>query len=435
MNINEYIVEVLEKLGVEYAFGGSGQVNASLMIALKNSSIKTIIVKNEQAASFMACGYAMFSDKLGVCFATGGPGAFNVMSGLGVALSDTLPVLAITGYEAADLIGKGALAETSGKHRTPDSKAMFAATTKKAFIIADPDQTCDVVEEAIKTALGDRPGPVHIHIPIDLTTAEVTNYREINIDIQPVRTKPENVVECANAVVRAIEACEKIMLLVGYGAIRSHAEPELMALAERYQIPYATTMDGKGVLPEDHPLSLGVYGTVGDHKALAYFKEATFVIAVGNSFAHNATFRFKEDLYAGKRLLHINIDKDEINKVYEAEYSMISDAKPAVAGILEILKAKVPPAEPKTIEGGKWYSTPIERSSDKMHPGEMVKVMSKHRQLWPDGEPRQRGHRREVRQPRPPGGQRVRRWRLSDGRLRTAHCRAVRHPGGVGDLQ
>ena len=85
MNINEFIVQTLESLGVEHVFGGSGQVNASLMIALKNSKIKTHIVKNEQAASFMACGYSMFSDKLGVCFATGGPGAINLLSGMGVA--------------------------------------------------------------------------------------------------------------------------------------------------------------------------------------------------------------------------------------------------------------------------------------------------------------------------------------------------------------
>jgi acetolactate synthase-1/2/3 large subunit len=377
MNINEYLVDLLEKLGVEYAFGGSGQVNASLMIALKNSSIQTVIVKNEQAASFMACGYAMFSGKLGVCFATGGPGAFNVMSGLGVALSDSLPVLAITGYEAEDLIGKGALAETSGLNRTPDSMAMFEATTKANFMIESPDQTCNVFEKAIKAAFEGRPGPVHVHVPIDLTTAEVTNFREIDIAVEEVMPKAEQVAAYADALAEAIKAGEEIMLLVGYGAVRSGAQDELMTLAERYQIPYATTMDGKGALPEDHALSLGVFGTAGDPRANDYFFEkATFVVAVGNSFAHNATWKFSEELYAGKRLMHINIDRNELNKVYRADFPMISDAKPAISGLLKALEGKVEPvAEKKVVEGEKWTDKAIERG-DKMHPADLVMRLS-----------------------------------------------------------
>jgi acetolactate synthase-1/2/3 large subunit len=377
MNINEYIVSRLEALGVDTVFGGSGQVNASLMIALKKSTIKTIIVRNEQAASFMACGYAMYSGKLGVCFATGGPGAFNVFSGLAVALSDSLPILAITGYEAAELIGKGALAETSGLNRTPDSQKMFAATTKKTYIITNPDQTCDILEDALNTAFEGRPGPVHIHVPIDLTTAEVTNYREIKVHVAPVLAKPESITVAADGLAKAIRDQEQIMLLLGYGAVRSGAQPELQALAERYQIPFASTMDGKGVLPEDHPLSLGVFGTAGDPGANEYFQKSKFVVAVGNSFAHNATWRFKKDLFDGKKLMHINIDRVEINKVYEADYTIISDAKPAVAGLLQHLSETLGPVAPKVINSEKWYNTPSNYSGSKMHPGEMVKRMSR----------------------------------------------------------
>jgi acetolactate synthase-1/2/3 large subunit len=379
MNINEYLVDVLDSLGVDTVFGGSGQVNGSLMIALKKCPhIKTIVTRNEQAASFMACGYSMFSGKLGVCFATGGPGAFNVMSGLGVALSDSLPVLAITGYEAEDLLGKGALAETSGLHRTPDSQKMFAATTKKTFMISNPDQTCDVIEAAINTAFEGRPGPVHIHVPIDLTTAQVTNAREIKIGVKPVRPRHESVIESANAIKRAVDADEKIMLLIGYGAVRSGAEGELLTLAQKYQIPFATTMDGKGILPEDHPLSLGVYGTVGDEGANQYFDQATFVIAVGNSFAHNATFRFRPDLFDNKRLMHINIDRDEINKVFQADYAVIADAKLAVAAILEALDGAPGRSLSSPPPHLKWHDAPIEYTGPKIHPGELVKRLSAH---------------------------------------------------------
>jgi acetolactate synthase-1/2/3 large subunit len=381
MNINEYIVKTLEEIGVDHVFGGSGQVNASLMIALKNSKkIKTLIVKNEQAASFAACGYAMFSPKnLGVCFATGGPGAFNVMTGLAVALSDSLPVLAITGYEAADVIGKGSLAETSGLFRTPDSQAMFAATTKKTHMISDPGQTCDVLEDAIKTAFEGRPGPVHIHIPIDLTTSEVPNVRKANISIKSVLPDGSQIEAAAAAIADAIKNKQDIIALIGYGAVRSRCEKEILDLIETFQIPFATTMDGKGILPESHPLSLGVLGNSGDPGAKAYFDRADVLFAVGNSFAQNATFRFSNELYRGKKIIHINIDNSEIGKVFAADYPVLSDAKPAVKALLNALSQNVKThVAKKVIEKDKWHDRPIDYSGSKIHPGEMVKIMSDH---------------------------------------------------------
>ena len=136
MRVYEAIVRGLEGVGVDAAFGGAGENAAGLMLALKHSaSIRPVITRHEQAASFMACGYAMFSGRLGVCFATAGPGAFNLFSGLAVALSNSYPVLAISGYASLDWKGKGALNETSGVSRTPNSQAMFAATTKKSFLL------------------------------------------------------------------------------------------------------------------------------------------------------------------------------------------------------------------------------------------------------------------------------------------------------------
>ncbi|HOU35816.1 MAG TPA: thiamine pyrophosphate-binding protein, partial [Candidatus Omnitrophota bacterium] len=190
MDVNEAIVATLEHVGVDHVFGGSGQVNGSMLLALKKSPhIKTVIIRNEQAASFMACGYSMFSDKLGVCFATGGPGEFNLFSGLAVAYSDSLPVLGISGYTSARDRGKGALNEATGKSRTPDSPAMFNATTKKSMVIEDPDSTCDILEELINLAYEGRPGPVHIHVPKDVTIMQVKNFRQIKVDVKKVLPK------------------------------------------------------------------------------------------------------------------------------------------------------------------------------------------------------------------------------------------------------
>src|SRR6266516_7849576 len=189
MRVYEAIIKVLEGVGVDAAFGGAGENAASLMLALKHAAkIKPVITRHEQAASFMACGYAIYSNRLGVCFATAGPGAFNLFSGLAVAMSDSYPVLAISGYASLDWRGRGSLNETSGMNRTPDSQAMFAATTKKSYLLTDIADTCDVLEDAVNLTFEGRPGKVHIHVPENLTHpgVEVENYRDITLDVAPV---------------------------------------------------------------------------------------------------------------------------------------------------------------------------------------------------------------------------------------------------------
>jgi acetolactate synthase-1/2/3 large subunit len=378
MDVNQAIVKILESVGVDHVFGGSGQVNGNMLLALEKSKdkIQTVIIRNEQAASFMACGYAMFSDKLGVCFATGGPGAFNLFSGLAVALSDSLPVLAITGYVSRPDRGKGALNESSGLHRTPDSQAMFAATTKRSFIIEDPSETCDILEQAINLAYEGRPGPVHIHVPKDMTVAEVLNFRPIRLNVKPVLPDSAQLKALSDALANAILGGKRIGVLIGYGTLRSHAENEVRAFVEEYQLPFMTTMDAKGVLPEDHPLCLGVYGTSGDPGANRFLESADLILALGNSFAQNATFGFRPTLFGGKTLLHVNIDADEINKVYKTDYPLVSNIKDAIAGIGQVLSTQIKSVTPRPLAKETCHGTPIRHAGSKIHPAELVKILS-----------------------------------------------------------
>jgi acetolactate synthase-1/2/3 large subunit len=292
MRVYEAIIKGLEGIGVDAAFGGAGENAASLLLALKHSTkIKPVIVRHEQAASFMACGYAIYSNRLGVCFATAGPGAFNLFSGLAVAMSDSYPVLAISGFASLEWRGKGALNETSGFGGTPDSQAMFAATTKRSFLLQDAAQTCDVLEEAVNVAFEGRPGPVHIHVPENLTHVGVSvdNYRDIKLDVRPVIPDPATISAAAGLLADAMARKKRILALIGFGAIRSRAGDELRTLIERFQIPFVTTLDGKGIIPEDHPLALGVFADSGHGAAGKAFVEADLVLAVGNSFAQHAT--------------------------------------------------------------------------------------------------------------------------------------------------
>jgi acetolactate synthase-1/2/3 large subunit len=377
VDVNQSVVKILESVGVDHVFGGSGQVNATMLLALRDSKlIKTVIVRNEQAASFMACGYAMFSRKLGVCFATGGPGAFNLFSGMAVAYSDSLPIIGITGYVSAGMRGKGALNEASGLNRTPDSHKMFSLTTKKSFLLEDPEQTCNVFEEAINIAFEGRPGPVHVHIPKDVTGAPVSSFRPIRLDVKPVLPDACRVKELAGRIADGIAANETMALLIGYGCYRSGAQTELLQLVDAYQIPFMTTMDAKGILSEDHPLCQGVFGSSGDPGANAYFDRCSMILSLGNSFAQNATFAYRANLFQKKTLLHVNIDPAEIDKVYRADVGLVSDIKPALQGILAELAARKPPVTKKAVGKDTWYDTPISYNGKKIHPAALVKVIS-----------------------------------------------------------
>ena len=380
MDVNETVVKILEDIGVDHVFGGSGQVNASMLLALnKSEKIKTIIIQNEQAASFMAAGYGMFSNKLGVCFATLGPGAFNLFSGLAVAYSDSIPMLAITGYTSQKMRGKGALNESSGLSRTPNAPAMFAATTKKSVILEDAKYAVPTIEELIYTAFEGRPGPVHLHIPKDVTISEVPKYRPVNITIPKVFEEKAQVEAFCKGFADNFKAENKPMLLVGYGCIRSGAKEVLEKLINTWKIPFATTMDAKGYLSEDNEFSMGVFGSSGDAGANEYFENCKTFLAVGNCFAENATFSFKPTLMDGKKLFHINIDRHELDKVYISDYRLQSDARPALESLVSYLENnKVSPLGENLAIVKKHHDEELpEFSNGKMHPGYLVQLISK----------------------------------------------------------
>jgi acetolactate synthase I/II/III large subunit len=380
MRVYEAIVNGLEDIGVEAAFGGAGENAAGLMLALKHSRrIRPIITRHEQAASFMACGYAMYTNRLGFCFATAGPGAFNLFSGLAVAMSDSYPVLAVSGYASRKWQGWGSLNETSGMNRTPDSRAMFAATTKRSFLLTDAADTCDVLEEAVNIAFEGRPGPVHIHVPEDLTErgVEVGNARSIRLDVAPVLPDPARVEQIASVLADAIAKRRRIVALVGFGAVRSGAGPQIRRLIERFQIPLLTTLDGKGIVSERHPLSVGVFADSGHASAWRAFREADVVLCVGNSLNQHATFNYREDLFGGKLLIHVNISEGEFRKAYKPDYALLSDARPAVAALVDALEKKVGEIPAAEVCGREYEARHITHMGGKIHPGQLAQAIGR----------------------------------------------------------
>ncbi|HMG48183.1 MAG TPA: thiamine pyrophosphate-binding protein [Allosphingosinicella sp.] len=385
MRVYEAIVKGLESIGVDAAFGGAGETAAGMMMALHHSKkIRGIITRHEQAASFMACGYAMYTNKLGVCWATAGPGAFNFFNGLGMAMSDSYPMLAITGYANDEWEGKCSLNETSGRNRTPDSKKMFEACCKGSWHLTDVADTMDVLEAAVNCAYEGRPGPVHISIPGNLAHKDhqVTNYRDLRLEIEPVRPDQARIDEAAQVLAQAINGGKSVVALVGFGAIRSGAGAAIRHLIERFQIPLVTTLDGKGIVSENHPLSIGVFCDSGHPSAWKAFMDADVVLAIGNAFNQHATFNYWPKLFDGKTLIHVNISEMEIDKAYKADHAVVADARLAVRALSDALEPQVGARPPAQVDGRDYEARKIVGVPMDIHPGRMAQIIG--RMLPPD---------------------------------------------------
>ena len=334
MRVHEAIVAVLRDLGVDVIFGGAGEESMGMQIAVAQAEgVRGIIPKHEQNASFMACGYALFSGKLGVCFSTAGPGAFNLMSGVCVALNGSLPLIAITGYATMAYDGRGQANETSGLVRTPNSRMVWDAVVKKDpatgkpanYLITKVEDVVPIMHKAVEVALTGRPGPVQVAVAWNITapTLQVTNYSPPRFDRRPVAPHPAEIESAAAFLADAIGAGKQTVLWAGYGAIRAGAGPEVRAFMERYQVPLVTTMDGKGIVAEDHPLAMGLFCDSGHKSAWEVFLESDVVVALGNSFSQHGTFDFRPDLFENRKLVCINVDPEENDKYYKADYGIV----------------------------------------------------------------------------------------------------------------
>jgi acetolactate synthase-1/2/3 large subunit len=237
-----------------------------------------------------------------------------------------------------------------------------------------------VLEQAVNLAFEGRPGPVHIHVPEDLTHdgQSVDNYRDIRLVVKPILPDPAAIAAAAGTIAEALRQRKSVIALIGFGAVRSGAGPELQALVERFQIPFATTLDGKGIIAEDHPLGLGVLADSGHAAAGKALVAADLVLAVGNSFAQHATFDFRPDLLTGKTLVHINISAQEISKVYRADHGVVADAKPAVAALTAELSRLGASVTPANVTKDPHITGPLlNLEPNHVHPGQLVQSLSK----------------------------------------------------------
>ena len=327
----EILVACLEREGVDTIFAYPGGASMPIHQALtKSSKIRTILPRHEQGGVFAAEGYARATGRAGVCMATSGPGATNLLSGIADAYMDSVPLVAITGQVPQWMIGRGAFQET-------DVFGMTLPVVKHSYLVWDINDLPRIVKEAFHIAQSGRPGPVLIDLPKNIQQAKAQPIYPPRVSLRGYaehRPAPDEV--ALQELLGLIASAKKPMLYVGGGLITSGAHAELMEFVERTQIPVATTLMGIGCFPENHPLSLkwlGMHGTVYANNAV---NEADVLLAMGVRFDDRVTGKVEEFAKHGT-IVHIDIDASEINKNKVVKLPIIADVKVTLQRLNELL--------------------------------------------------------------------------------------------------
>ncbi len=336
------LVKALERENVEVIFGIPGGATLTFYDALKDSSIRHILARHEQSAAHMADGYARASGKVGVCTATSGPGATNLLTGIATAYLDSSPVVAITGQVARDYIGRDAFQEI-------DTVGIYSPVVKYAFQPLKAEEIPYAVKAAFYLASTGRQGPVLIDVPKDVQSevAEMSFPEKVEIKGYNPYIKPdsESVREAAKLIIQA----QKPVFLLGGGAVKANVGPEVLELAELLMIPIATTLMGKGAVPENHFLAVGPVGMHGTYQANTLIMESDLIIGVGVRFSDRTTMDVRE-FTKERNILHFDIDPTEARKNIPNEYPVIGDLKESMRMLLSEIKKMMP-----YIKSSPWY--------------------------------------------------------------------------------
>ena len=331
MNGAEVLVACLEREGVDTIFAYPGGASQYLHQALtKSKKIRTILPRHEQGGGFMAAGYARATGKVGVCMATSGPGATNLVTALADAFMDSIPLVSVTGQVPQNMIGKGAFQET-------DFFGMTLPVVKHSYLVLDVKDIPRIVKEAFYIANSGRPGPVVIDIPKSVQTSLSQPIFPSKVELRGFNPNAKADDVALNELIGLIEKAEKPVLYVGGGIISSGASKELLEFAELTNIPVTTTLMGIGCFPESHPLSLKWLGMHGSYYANRAVNEADLLLAFGVRFDDRVTGKVSEFAKHGT-IVHIDIDYAEFDKNKHVHLPILSDVKYALARLNAIIR-------------------------------------------------------------------------------------------------
>lgn len=325
LNGSQIIVECLKEQGVDTVFGypGGAILNVYDELYHHQDEIHHILTSHEQGASHAADGYARATGKVGVCMATSGPGATNLVTGIATAMMDSVPMVAITCNVANPLLGKDSFQEV-------DIAGITMPITKHSFIVKDVKKLAETIRRAFTIARTGRPGPVLVDVTKDVTAAK-TDFKQMVVK-ENVRITDTIREEDINKAVSMIKAAKRPVIFVGGGAVISGAEKELKAFSERVDAPVCDTLMGKGAFNGESPYYLGMLGMHGTKAANLSVTDCDLLITIGARFSDRVTGNTKK--FASKaKILHIDVDAAEVNKNIRVNASIIGDCK----AVLEIL--------------------------------------------------------------------------------------------------
>lgn len=326
------LIDSLKRHGVKHIFGYPGgailPIYDELYKAEAAGGIKHILVRHEQGAAHAADGYARATGQVGVCFATSGPGATNLVTGIATAQMDSIPMVIVTGQVPSYVIGSDAFQET-------DIYGITLPIVKHSYVVRDPRDMARIVAEAFHIAITGRPGPVLIDVPKDVGLAQF-DYVPVepgSVKLPGYRPTVKGNPRQINQAVKLIRGAKQPLLYVGGGAIASGSHEEIKQLAERFNIPVTTTLMGKGSFDENHTLALGMLGMHGTAYANFAVTECDLLIAVGARFDDRVTGKLDEFASRAK-VIHIDIDPAEVGKNRAPEVPIVGDVRQVLSDVL-----------------------------------------------------------------------------------------------------
>lgn len=324
--VSELIVRYLERLGIDVIFGIPGSHILPVYDSLYDSSVKSVLVKHEQGAAFMAGGHARVTGGVGACITTAGPGATNLVTAIASAYADHLPVLAITGEAPTYIFGKGGLQESSGEGGSIDQVALFAGITRYHKLIERTDYLPTVLNQAARHLLSKTPGPVVLSIPYNVQKEMVED--TILEQIAFNRSNNDCVIAASyiDKSVALLRAAKHPLIIAGYGCIRSGAQAHLRNISEQLNIPVTSSLKAKGAIDERSALSLGSLGVTSGGNAMRYLEQqADLVLVLGAGFNERTSYVWDQRLLAGKKLIQVDNSAQQLEKVFHADLTVHAD--------------------------------------------------------------------------------------------------------------
>ncbi len=330
MRGGEAIIESLKNMGVKTIFGYPGGQTIPFYDMLYDADIDHILVRHEQAAAHAADGYARASGRVGVCLATSGPGATNLVTGIGTAFMDSSPIVAITGQVPTHLIGNDAFQEA-------DIVGITMPIVKHSFQPKDPDLIPSMIKTSFEIASTGRPGPVLIDVPKEVQEGELSKFEDCLIETPGYNPTIKGNLRQIKKARDLIKEAERPLILAGAGVIISNACCELKTLAETINAPVMTSLLGKGAFDETSDLALGMLGMHGRKVSNDYINESDLLIAIGVRFSDRTTGRL-DSFVPDTKVIHIDIDPAEIGKNVDVDLPIVGDARNILKSLNKLLK-------------------------------------------------------------------------------------------------